>query len=56
MILQPSQQTITTHILPNISWNKNNKTMKLSQLMEYVKRNIFLQNYAEKKAGRLVFF
>ena len=28
--------------------------MKLGQLIEYYKRNIFLQNYAENKAGRLV--
>ena len=28
--------------------------MKLGELIEYIKRNIFLQNYAENKAGTLV--
>ena len=28
--------------------------MKLGQLIEYIKKNIFLQNYKETKAGRLV--
>ena len=27
--------------------------MKLGQLIEYIKRNIFFKNYAEKKTGRL---
>ena len=31
------------HILPNISQNKGNQTMKFGQLIEYNKRNIFLQ-------------
>ena len=39
----------------NISWRKNNQAMKLSQLIEYINRNIFLlKNYAENKARRLV--
>ena len=42
------------HILPNISQSKDNQTMKLGQLIEYIKRNIFLQNYAESKAEKLV--
>ena len=28
--------------------------MKLGQLIEYNKRNIFFKNYAENEAGRLV--
>ena len=28
--------------------------MKLGKLIEYKKRNIFFQNYAENEAGRLV--
>ena len=28
--------------------------MKLGQLIEYIKRNIFIENYAENKQGRLV--
>ena len=53
MISQPGLQTITIHILCNISRSKGNQ-MKLGQLIEYNKRNIFLQIYAENKARRLV--
>ena len=35
------EQTITMHILPNISRNKRNKTTKFGQLIEYNIRNIF---------------
>ena len=42
---------ITIHILPNISWSKNNQTMKLGQLIEYNQGNIFLQKSC-KKWGR----
>ena len=35
-------QTITAHILPNISQSKSNQTIKLGQLIEYNKRNIIL--------------
>ena len=31
------------HILPNISQSKGIQTMKFGQLIEYNKRNIFLQ-------------
>ena len=31
------------HIMPSISWSKGNQTIKLGQLIEYNKRNIFLQ-------------
>ena len=41
MTLQTGQQIITAHILSNISRSKSNQTMKLSQLIEYNKRNIF---------------
>ena len=42
MTSQPSLQSITTHILLNISQIKGNQTMKFGQLIEYPKRNIFL--------------
>ena len=45
---QPGLQTIVTHILLNISQNKGNQTMKLGQLIEYNKRNIFLQKVCRK--------
>ena len=43
MTLQPGLQTIATHILPNISESKSNQQMKFGQLMQYNKRNIYLQ-------------
>ena len=36
MMSQPGQQTIVIHILPNISQNKSNQTMKFGQLIEYI--------------------
>ena len=39
---QPGKQTIAIHILPNISGSKSNQKMKLGQLIEHNKRNIFL--------------
>ena len=43
MTSQAGQQTITTHIIPNISLSKGNQKMKFAELTEYKKRNIFLQ-------------
>ena len=48
MTSQPGLQTIATHVLPNISQSKDNQTMKFGQLIEYNKRNIFLQNLCRK--------
>ena len=45
---QPGLQTITIHILPNISQSKGNQTMKFSQLIEYNKTNTFLQKLWRK--------
>ena len=45
---QPGLQTIAVHILPNISQTKGNQTMKFGQLIEYDKRNIFLQKLCRK--------
>ena len=39
---QPGKQTITMHILPNISRSEDNQTMKYDQLIEYNVRNNFL--------------
>ena len=44
MTLQPGSQTSAIHILHDISQSKGNQTMKLGELIEYNKRNIFLQN------------
>ena len=54
MTSQPGLQTIAIHILTNISRSKVNQTVKLGQLIEYNKRNIFLLNYVENEAGRIV--
>ena len=35
MTLQTWKQTITIHILPNISRSKGNETMKFGQLIDY---------------------
>ena len=48
MTSQPGLQTIAIHILPNISQSKGNQTMKFGQLIEYNKRNIFLQKLCRK--------
>ena len=48
MTSQPGQQTIAIHILTNISRSKGNQTVKLGQLIEYNKRNIFLQKLCKK--------
>ena len=43
MTSQPGLQTIVIHILLNISQSKDNQTMKIGQLIEYNKWNIFIQ-------------
>ena len=48
MTSQPGLQAIAIHVLPNISRNKDNLTIKFSQLIEYNKRNILLQNLSRK--------
>ena len=48
MTSQTGLQTITINILPNISQSKGNQTMKFGQLIEYNKRNIFLQKLCRK--------
>ena len=48
MTSQPGLQTIAIPILPNISQSKDNQKMKFSQLIEYSKRNIFLQKLCGK--------
>ena len=48
MMSQPGSQTIAIHILPDISNSKGNQTMKFGQLIEYNKKNIFLQKLCRK--------
>ena len=41
-------QTIAINILPKISQSKGNQAMKCGQLIEYNKKNIFLQKLCRK--------
>ena len=52
---QPGSQTITIHVLLNISRIKGNQIMKSGQLIEYNKRNIFLQKSCRKWGPLFVF-
>ena len=48
MTSQPGLQTIAIHILLNISQSKGNQKMKFGQLIEYNKKNIYLQKLCQK--------
>ena len=48
MTSHSGQQTISIHILPNISRSKHNQTMKFGQLIEYIMINIFVKNVVKK--------
>ena len=54
MASQPGLQKVALHILPNISQSKGNQTMKFIHLIEYNKRNNFLQKFCRRSSGRLV--
>ena len=43
MTLQPGLQTITIHILSNISQSEGKQKIKFGQIIEYNKKNIFPQ-------------
>ena len=51
MTWEIGKETITIHILPNISRTKGNQSMKLSQLLEYNMKNIFLEKSYTKYDG-----
>ena len=48
MTSQPGLQTISIHILPNISQCKGNQTMKFGKLIKCNKRNIFFSKIMQK--------
>ena len=48
MTSQSGLQTVAIHILSNISQGKDSQTMKFGQLIEYNKRNIFVQKLCGK--------
>ena len=54
MALQPGQQTISIHILPNISRSKGKLTMKFDQVIQYNLRNIFVEKAYTKCAGETI--
>ena len=49
MTSQLRKQTISIHMLPNISGSKFNQTMKFGQLIEYNMRNIFPEKHSTTK-------
>ena len=51
MTSQSVKQTITIHVLLNISRSKGNQTMKFGQLIEYNMRNISLKKSYTKWDG-----
>ena len=55
MTSQPGYKTIVIHLLPNISKNKGNETMKIGQLRECKMRNIVLQKPDKKCGGETSF-
>ena len=48
---EPGSQTIAIHILANILRSKGNQSMKLSQLIKYNMRTIFLEKSFSKYGG-----
>ena len=52
MTPQPGKQTFVIHILSNISKSKGNQTMEFGYLIEYNKRNIFLEKSYTKCGGK----
>ena len=48
MTSQPGLQAIAIITFPNIPQSKRNQTVKFGQLIEYNKRNIFLQQLCRK--------
>ena len=59
MTSQPGLQRIAIHKLPNISQSKDNQTMKIGQLVEYNKRNIWFlklcRKWGKETSSRLLF-
>ena len=51
---QPGRKIIAIHILPSTSGSKGNHTMKFGQLIEYNKRNIFLEKSYTNCGGQTI--
>ena len=54
MTSQRGYQTIVIQILPNIWRNKGNQARKFGQLMSVTRETLFLKNYTENVAEKLV--
>ena len=55
MTSKPSQQSITVHILPNISQSEGHQTIKFDQLIEYNQINTFFaKTHAGNEADKIV--
>ena len=54
MMSQHGYQTITIHILTNISRSKSNQTVKRAQLIQYSMKNIFLEKSNTKCGGETI--
>ena len=53
MTSQPEKETITIHILPNISISKTNQTMKFDQLIKHNMTRFFLKNCTQNRVEKL---
>ena len=51
---QPGYETITMHILPNVSRNKGNQAIEFGELIEYDMRNIFVEKSYTRCAGETI--
>ena len=51
MTSQLGKQTVAIHIMPNISKNKRNQSMKFGQLIDYNTKNFFLEKLYTKFGG-----
>ena len=51
MTSQPGEQTISIHIIPNISKSKGNQAIKFGQVIKYNTRNIFLEKSYKNYGG-----
>ena len=54
MTSQSGKQIIAIHTVPNISRSKGNKATKFGQLIEYYKKNIFLEKSFTSCCGETV--
>ena len=54
MTSQPGKQTIAIRILPSISRNKGNQTLKFGHLIEYNRRKTFVEKSYTKYGGETI--